>query len=128
MTLAYVFWHRPRADVDGAAYAAALDAFHATLAADPSPGLQASWSSRLDRAPWADDRDGWFEDWYLVDDWTALGENVGIGYSLQQVESMFESSAPHQANLLNGAYNQVGVGVTHGSDGRIYVTQFFIAR
>jgi uncharacterized protein YkwD len=64
----------------------------------------------------------------IQNDWTALGENVGVGGSITQLESMFEASAPHRANLLNGSYNQVGVGVAHGTDGQIYVTEFFIGR
>jgi uncharacterized protein YkwD len=60
--------------------------------------------------------------------WTALGENVGVGGSVSQVESMFEGSGPHRANLLSGAYNQIGVGLTLGNDGQLYVTEFFVGR
>ena len=60
--------------------------------------------------------------------WTILGENVGVGADAGQLESMFEASGPHYANLANAAYNQVGVGATRGGDGRLYVTQFFVAR
>jgi uncharacterized protein YkwD len=60
--------------------------------------------------------------------WSMLGENVGVGSSAAQLESMFEASSAHRDNLLNWAYNQVGVGVTRGGDGRLYVTQFFVAR
>lgn len=60
--------------------------------------------------------------------WRTLGENVGVGGSVSQLQSMFESSSAHRANLLNGAFNQVGVGVAHGGDGRVYVTQFFVGR
>jgi uncharacterized protein YkwD len=64
----------------------------------------------------------------IQNDWTALGENVGVGGSVSQVESMFENSGPHRANLLNGAYNQIGVGVARGADGQLYITQFFVGR
>jgi uncharacterized protein YkwD len=64
----------------------------------------------------------------IANDWTALGENVGVGQTIPQIESMFETSSPHRANLLNGAFDQIGVGVTRGSDGNLYVTEFFIAR
>jgi uncharacterized protein YkwD len=60
--------------------------------------------------------------------WTAIGENVGSGQSIQQLASMFEASSTHRANLLNGAYNQIGVGVAHGADGQVYVTEFFVGR
>ena len=45
-----------------------------------------------------------------------------------QIESMFEASSPHRANLLNGSFNQIGVGVTVGDDGQLYVTEFFVGR
>jgi uncharacterized protein YkwD len=64
----------------------------------------------------------------IQNDWTALGENVGVGGSITQLESMFEASAPHRANLLNGAYTQIGVGLATGTDGQLYVTEFFIGR
>lgn len=63
--LAYVFWHRPREDVDRPRYEDALARFHASLA-NPSAVF------RLDRLPFEDA--GGYEDWYLVEDWAALGE------------------------------------------------------
>ena len=64
----------------------------------------------------------------MQNDWTALGENVGLGGSVGQIESMFEASSPHRANLLNAAYTQIGVGVAWGGDGQLYVTEVFVAR
>src|SRR3954447_18585842 len=69
--LAYLFWHEPHADVDADRYVALLNAFHRALAAAPHAGFVRSWSVRLDHAPW--DGGPAFEDWYLVEDWPALG-------------------------------------------------------
>jgi hypothetical protein len=72
--LAYVFWHRPRGHVAPAHYEAGLARFHAALAAHPPEGLRESLFARLDAAPWLGAADGpAYEDWYLVEDWTALG-------------------------------------------------------
>ena len=60
--------------------------------------------------------------------WSMLGENVGVGSTPDQIQGMFEGSGPHNDNMLSSAYNQVGIGVAHGADGRLYVTQFFVAR
>ena len=60
--------------------------------------------------------------------WSTLGENVGVGSSPDEVQALFEGSGPHRDNMLSSAYNQVGIGVAHGADGRLYVTQFFVAR
>ena len=65
MSLAYVFWHRPRKAVPAEDYEAYLEAFHEVVGVE-------SWFSRLARTPWLDEP-GWYEDWYLVDDWAALG-------------------------------------------------------
>lgn len=67
--LAYVFWHRPRVDVDPAAYDAGLLGLHASLAATPPPGFRGSASFARAELPFFDG----YEDWYLIDDWTALG-------------------------------------------------------
>lgn len=64
--LAYVFWHRP--SPEAAEYEAAVAAFHAALADQPSEGLRGSACFRV-KQPWCDG----YEDWYVVDDWAALG-------------------------------------------------------
>jgi hypothetical protein len=64
--LAYVFWHRPRQDVDRDAYEDALARFHGSL---DNPSL----AFRLTALPFGDGEPG-YEDWYLAGDWAALGE------------------------------------------------------
>ena len=71
--LAYLFWHEPRPDVDADAYVGRLQAFHRALAAAPPPSFVRSWSVRLAVAPWDAGPTRPFEDWYLVEDWAALG-------------------------------------------------------
>jgi hypothetical protein len=67
--LAYVFWHWPSPGVDAAAYAARLDTFQRALGPDTP-----SRTFALDRAPWDGPPAGpVYEDWYLVEDWGALG-------------------------------------------------------
>jgi uncharacterized protein YkwD len=60
--------------------------------------------------------------------WSAVGENVGVGSTIDSVAAALQASAPHCANLLSGNYNQVGVGIAIGSDGRVYVAQEFVGR
>ena len=62
--LAYLFWHRPAESVDADRYEQRLRSFHERLYADPPAGFRGSAAFRVD--------DG-YEDWYLIDDWTALG-------------------------------------------------------
>ena len=63
--LAYVFWHRPADGISVEDYEARLRAFHETLDV-------VSAAFRLHQLPWR--HEGGYEDWYLVEDWTALGE------------------------------------------------------
>lgn len=60
----------------------------------------------------------------VLPEWVAVGENVGVGDSLSDVNTTFMTSATHRANIL-GNYNLAGVGAVTGSDGRLWVTQVF---
>jgi uncharacterized membrane protein YgdD (TMEM256/DUF423 family) len=60
----------------------------------------------------------------VVSGWQAVGENVGVGDSVDAVNAMFMQSSAHRANIL-GNYNLAGVGVVQGGDGRYWVTQTF---
>jgi len=70
--LAYVFWHVPAPDVHAADYEARLSAFHAALRAERPGGLGLTATVALREIPWLGDAAG-YEDWYLVDDFAALG-------------------------------------------------------
>ena len=59
--------------------------------------------------------------------WTKLGENVGVGYSEQDLMTAFVNSPTHYKNIVDPAYNYIGVGVSYGSDGRMYTTHDFMA-
>jgi hypothetical protein len=78
--LAYLFWHRPRRGgaphpngVVREEYERALLAFHRSLARTPPVGSLGSAAFRLARAPWSEQDEPLYEDWYLVEDFAALG-------------------------------------------------------
>jgi len=76
--LAYVFWHRATAGVEQAAYEHALERFHRSLAHRPPSGYRGSAALRLPELPWLEPLGGGeaapgYEDWYLIDDWSAVG-------------------------------------------------------
>lgn len=58
-------------------------------------------------------------------DWLKVGENVGMGPSVDLVEDAFLKSPHHYANIIDPAFDAIGVGVVNGADGRRYVTQVF---
>lgn len=52
------------------------------------------------------------------------GENVALDYDAEHGHQHLMLSAPHRANLLNPAYNVVGLGVVRNGD-RLYIVQDF---
>ncbi len=52
------------------------------------------------------------------------GENVALDYDAQHGHEHLMLSPPHRANLLNPAYNVVGLGVVRNGD-RLYIVQDF---
>lgn len=48
--------------------------------------------------------------------WWAVGENVGRGYSIEQVHEAFMASPSHRANILEPFWTHMGVGVAWNGD------------
>jgi hypothetical protein len=81
--LAYLFWHRPLNDSAVEAYEQAEIAFHRSLARARPAGMRGSAVFRVAELPWLASADAaagqphtgaaGYEDWYLVEDYTALG-------------------------------------------------------
>jgi hypothetical protein len=95
--LAYVFWHRRAAGVAARDYEARLSAFHATI------GVPSRWG-RVSGLPWLEGglAVAGYEDWYLVEDWAALGVlNERAVSGARQV--------PHDAAAAGAAWGIAGV-------------------
>jgi hypothetical protein len=82
--LAYLFWHRPHDPSAIEPYEQAQICFHRSLARSPPVGLRGSAVFRVADLPWlrpradagqeaASEAGTAYEDWYLVEDYTALG-------------------------------------------------------
>lgn len=59
--------------------------------------------------------------------WSRLGENVGMGYDVQGLHDAFVASPLHLRNMVDPAFDSVGVGVVHAADGQIFVTVNFMS-
>jgi uncharacterized protein YkwD len=59
-------------------------------------------------------------------EWEIIGENIGYGPSMDILHEAFLDSPPHRQNELNRQYRYVGVGMSTGDDGRIWVTVLFM--
>jgi hypothetical protein len=104
--LAYLFWHRPGRDVD--AYERHLAEFHERLRGDPPTGFAGSAAFRVD-VPWLGSG---YEDWYLVEDWNALG--------VLNVAAVDAAHKPDHDALARGAAHGVG-GVYELRAGRLSI-------
>ncbi|MGN6243370.1 MAG: CAP domain-containing protein [Motilibacteraceae bacterium] len=60
-----------------------------------------------------------------VDDWQVVGENVGYGPTVTDIETAFMNSPRHRANILEPRYTQIGLGVVVDASGTAWVTQVF---
>jgi len=57
--------------------------------------------------------------------WRGLGENVGYGGSIAQIQASYMSSSGHRANIMNAGFNYAAVGVAHRGD-RVFTVQVFM--
>ncbi len=82
--LAYLSWHRPAVGVEQQVYEQSLERFHRSLAHRPPSGFRGSVSFRATELPWLDRgaqpsgtaaglTSVGYEDWYLLDGWSAVG-------------------------------------------------------
>lgn len=60
-----------------------------------------------------------------VQNWQAVGENVGEGPTVSDIHTAFMNSPEHRANILDHDFTQVGVGVSVDKNGIIWVTEDF---
>lgn len=60
--------------------------------------------------------------------WTAIGENVGSGGSVDAIENAFMGSSQHRANILSGSFDQIGVGIARSANGTVFVCEIFVGR
>ena len=123
--LAYIAWHSPAAGVGTAAYEQALQRFHRSLAHVPPSGFEGSCSFRAELPQLAPGDEGrgaeaakdggqsrhggqsrpgeqgstyGYEDWYLVDGWSALGgleEAAVAGRAALAVGAVYRLSEGH---------------------------------
>src|SRR5581483_10956797 len=57
--------------------------------------------------------------------WRKLGENVGVGASVDWLQQAFINSPHHYENLVDPDFRMIGVGVVDTADGNIWVTVDF---
>jgi hypothetical protein len=115
--LAYLSWHRAAVGIEPVAYEQALERFHRSLAHRPPSGFRGSSAFRLSELPWlapvagADEAPG-YEDWYLLDDWTAVGvlEEAAVAHGHRTAHDTIAG----RAGCATGSVYRLVEGHAHG--------------
>ena len=111
--LAYVFWHWPSSQVNVAEYESRQREFHTALRDAPPRGFRVSMTHAIDHVPWSADGVAAYEDWYLVDDFTALGLLNEAAVSASR-RAPHDSAAAHAAGGTAGLFGlRLGRAVTN---------------
>jgi hypothetical protein len=60
-----------------------------------------------------------------ITNWQRVGENVGRGPSLRDIQTAFMNSPSHRENILHRAFTQIGTGVASDGGQLLYVAVIF---
>ncbi|MEO7837212.1 MAG: CAP domain-containing protein, partial [Acidimicrobiales bacterium] len=58
--------------------------------------------------------------------WLRLGENVGMGGSVDQIHAAFVASPAHYRQMVDGAFDSVGIAVAQAPNATLFVTVDFM--
>ena len=97
-----MFWHWKRPEVTTRDYEEPQRGFHAALSGSPSLGFVSSFSHGVSSVPWAGSSEA-YEDWYLVQDFGALGQLNEAAVSSSRAEP-HDAAAAVAAGGTGGLY------------------------
>jgi hypothetical protein len=62
----------------------------------------------------------------ITADWHKLGENVGMGGTVDGLHTAFVNSPHHYENLVDPDFRSIGIGVVRGAGGILFVSEEFM--
>lgn len=114
---------------DEANFVAQINALRATRGA---PALEVDAGLTAKARSWAGTMAGQGTIWHsslqdgITASWRKLGENVGMGGSVDSLETAFVNSPHHYDNLVDPAFRSVGIGVVRNAAGVLFVAEEFM--
>jgi hypothetical protein len=108
--LSYLFWHWPISAASARSYETRLRSFQRALASDKPRGLIETLSFRIDRLPWEAKPGSWYEDWYLVKNFTSLGA-INRAAVTKSAASPHDSIAMQASGGTGGVYRRIRGGL-----------------
>ncbi len=99
---------------------AVRNAINASRAAAGLPGLRENVTLDIKADKWAQTLRDNCRIWHsnladgAPDEWRKLGENVGMGGSIDQIHVAYMNSPGHKANVLDRSFDQVGTAAVWG--------------
>jgi hypothetical protein len=115
--LAYVFWHWPRPEISTASYESKLSSFLRALSSGRPAGLIDALSFRVGPLPWGPQQGKLYEDWYVVEDFAALG-------ALNEAALADRARAPHDLVASDSMKGTGGVFKAMGGDLSLHEARF----
>lgn len=118
------------ANVDSGAEARFLALLNDARAQAGLPVLQVSSRLRATAEAWAAElaNEGALRNHDLqpfMTSWTAVGENIAFGPSVDSMFKALMSSSQHYTNIAKPDYSSVGIGVVVGPDGKLWTCHIF---
>lgn len=115
---------------DEANFVAQINALRATRGA---PALVVDAGLTAKARSWARTMSGQNTIWHsslrdgITAPWLKLGENVGMGSTVDGLHTAFVNSPRHYDNLIDPAFRSVGIGVVRNGAGTMFVAEEFMA-
>ena len=61
----------------------------------------------------------------FLDSWMTAGENIAYGPSADAMFDALINSPAHYANIMNGSFSAIGIGVVQGAGGTLWTSHVF---